>query len=175
MGLRPSTGRGAGSGGPQGTAGNRRHHRDLRGLAWAQVPPGQARSILGPMSRTAPLSLFLAVLAPAQGAVERPSEDLAETLPKRHEAPFTLIEEGRWRQEVRELEERLPDLDNEAAFEVELLKLVALLGDSHTRPHPKALLAGAQTIPPDHLGSQSYADFITGEDPVLDRTRALAR
>lgn len=96
------------------------------------------------MPRVTSILMILAICAPAQEIVEQRREDLAylaEQLPKRHKDPFTRIDEQAWRDKVRQVDHRLPELAG-PAFEVELLKLVALLGDSHTHVRPRALRAG---------------------------------
>lgn len=64
---------------------------------------------------------------------------LARELPRRHPAPFANITAAQWDSAVARLDRRLPALrDNQRL--VELLRLVALVGDAHTEVEPDPAL-----------------------------------
>ncbi len=70
-----------------------------------------------------------------KSATERWQEDLAflaTTLPARHKNLFFHLPEAQFRKEVDDLNRRIPDL-KENQIAVEMMKLVASLGDAHTR------------------------------------------
>ncbi len=64
---------------------------------------------------------------------------LARELPKRHPAPFANITAAQWDAAVARLDRRLPALRNNQRL-VELLRLVALVGDAHTNVEPDPAL-----------------------------------
>lgn len=97
------------------------------------------------MCRALLLSFILCSAASAQ--VDAWRADLAhlvDQLPRRHIRAFSVVEESVWRAEAKQLDARLGDLKDDAAFEFELMKLVARLGDSHT------------TISTKHLGGDDH-------------------
>jgi hypothetical protein len=70
-----------------------------------------------------------------KGRTERWREDLAylaSTLPAKHKNLFFHVSEAQFREQVADLDRRLPGLD-EDHIAVELAKLVACVGDSHTQ------------------------------------------
>lgn len=60
---------------------------------------------------------------------------LARELPARHPAPFANISAAQWDSAVARVERRLPALNDNQRL-VELLRLVALIGDAHTNAEP---------------------------------------
>jgi len=64
---------------------------------------------------------------------------LARELPKRHPAPFANITAAQWDSAVTRLDRRLPALSQNQRL-VELLRLVALVGDAHTNVEPDPAL-----------------------------------
>jgi hypothetical protein len=60
---------------------------------------------------------------------------LARELPQRHVSPFTVISRARWDSAVASLDTRLPGLTRHQIV-VELMRLVALLGDAHSIVEP---------------------------------------
>lgn len=71
----------------------------------------------------------------SKGRTQRWREDLAylaSTLPAKHKNLFFQLPEAQFRKQVADLEVRLPGLDEDHAA-VELMKLVASVGDTHTR------------------------------------------
>jgi len=61
---------------------------------------------------------------------------LARELPRRHVDPFTRVAEADWRTEVAALDAALPTLDD-AQAQAGLIRIVARLGDGHTRVEPR--------------------------------------
>ena len=87
------------------------------------------------------ITLMLATLTPGCANAEskamtpeRWREDLRymeKQLVKKHAEPFENIDEATWRAAVNDLYDRIPTL-NDAAIQVEMGRLVAMLGDGHT-------------------------------------------
>lgn len=62
-------------------------------------------------------------------------QDLAELaleIGSHHPAPFTKVKEADWRAQIEDLDEQMPKLDD-MQIEVGLLRIVAKIGDAHTR------------------------------------------
>jgi tetratricopeptide (TPR) repeat protein len=64
---------------------------------------------------------------------------LAHELPARHPAPFLKITRAQWDSAVASIDRRIPNLSRNRML-VELLRLVALVGDAHTSVQPDASL-----------------------------------
>jgi len=82
--------------------------------------------------------LFLALIScclTGQERVESWRPDvrfMAQELPRLHKDPFTVMDEASWRAQVKKFEASLDEVDGVVGFEIGLMKLVAMLGDSHT-------------------------------------------
>jgi hypothetical protein len=88
------------------------------------------------------LGTTLAAQAPANPGLAGWRADLrllARELPRRHPAPFANIAEATWDSAVARLDRRLPTLRPNQRL-VELLRLVALIGDAHTEVDPDPAL-----------------------------------
>jgi len=96
------------------------------------------------------LLVLLLVSVALSAQVDAWREDLSRLvseLPKRHKDAFTLIDESRWLAEARKLDARLEELPDAGVFEFELMKLIALIGDSHTRLVTRNVFTRKNAIP----------------------------
>ncbi len=85
-------------------------------------------------------SLAAQTLSPQEAAAWRADlRVLARELPARHPAPFIKITAAQWDSAVASIDRRIPTLSRNRML-VELLQLVALVGDAHTSVQPDASL-----------------------------------
>ncbi len=116
--------------------------------------------VLAALSQTA---ILPAPFRAARPVLSRPAERdarwaqdvryLAAQLPRLHANAFFQVSEPEWRAEAARLEARIPALSDDE-IKVEIARLVALLGDGHSRVHLHGS-EGFQTIP---LGLRWFTD-----------------